>query len=49
MNPQIVKCPKCNSNDLYKAGFVLLSTGKKQLYQCKKCGRKFRGKEVYDY
>jgi len=31
-------CPKCGSKNLVKQGYSFQSTGKKQQYQCKKCG-----------
>lgn len=38
-----MKCPekKCKSNEIRKCGFSITRDGKKQVYQCIKCGRKF--------
>lgn len=36
------KCPSCKSKKVWKSGFAITTNGKKQLFQCKKCGRKFR-------
>jgi transposase-like protein len=42
----IKRCPKCKSKDIWKAGFAVRKDGKVQLYQCKKCGSKFRENNV---
>lgn len=36
------QCDKCGSKQYWKSGFRLTRTGKKQLYQCKICGHKWR-------
>jgi transposase-like protein len=34
-------CPKCESEDIVKSGFVLRKGGKVQRYQCNECGYPF--------
>lgn len=41
-NPQSNDTCSCGSTDFYKNGYVYLSTGKYQRYQCKKCGAEKR-------
>lgn len=36
-----VICPKCSNLDIRKDGFVITKRGRKQRYQCKKCGYQF--------
>lgn len=40
----MIKCPECESEKIRKHGFAITRLGKKQIYQCKKCGRLFREK-----
>lgn len=46
MERKELRCPRCKSTDYWKAGWKILSGKKVQMLQCKKCGFKFRGKEV---
>lgn len=39
-----IKCPNCESIKIWKSGFAIRRDGKIQIYQCTKCGFKFRGK-----
>lgn len=34
-------CPKCNSKEIYRFGFIMSANGKKQRYQCQICGHVF--------
>jgi len=36
-----MKCSKCGSEETVKAGFKITTKGKKQRYQCKKCGKTY--------
>jgi len=36
------KCPKCDSKDINKNGFVYTTEGKKQRFLCKVCGHIWR-------
>jgi len=36
-----MKCLHCNSKDIVKRGFRYNDLGKRQLYLCRKCGKKF--------
>jgi len=36
-----MKCPKCGTEETIRAGSKITSEGKKQRYQCKKCGHTF--------
>lgn len=39
-----IECPECHSDDLRKAGTRLLTGNRrKQLWQCRKCGRMVGG------
>lgn len=40
----LIICPNCDSTEIWKCGFAIRRDGKVQLYQCKNCGSKFRGK-----
>lgn len=35
------KCPKCGSESIIKFGSKMTKEGKKQRYQCQKCGHVF--------
>lgn len=41
---KINKCPKsdCQSLDVWKFGFTITKNGKRQRFQCKKCGHIWR-------
>ncbi len=36
-----MKCPRCKSRDLVKAGSRVTVKGKKQCHQCNNCGHRF--------
>ena len=38
---ELMDCPKCESEDIVKSGFVLRKGGKVQRYQCNECGYPF--------
>jgi len=40
-----MECPKCGSEETVKIGFRMTTSGKKQRYQCQKCGRTFYPRE----
>ena len=45
-----MKCPKCKSKELKKRGFQKSKRGKTQVYQCKKCKKRFtRRNESINY
>jgi len=39
-------CPKCQHNKLYRRGFSVTNTGRRQRYQCTKCGAWSHGKLI---
>lgn len=41
-----MKCPRCNSADIWKRGMQILSKGMIQRYQCKSCGHLFTGTQL---
>lgn len=38
----IIRCSRCGTKKVWKSGFAFRISGKVQVYQCKKCGHKFR-------
>ena len=42
-----MSCPKCQSTNIRKSGFVRLRRGFVQRMQCKDCGRSFYGEEKH--
>ena len=43
-----MKCPFCKSSKIFKQGYRLNSTGKKQKFQCKNCEKWFVKKDGFE-